>query len=175
MKKILCGNGQLRSDATCSTAADMASQNVQDHHLHCAQDGLSYIRKWLGLPQSFSSVDLFGKNVLQLPLKVTYVGLQTGEGKACLELRDSSDLPVQNTKAQVRTGRTWRAEQAIDRAIGRVKHQEFVVQTQSGRTSLGGVWDCSEGLVQSHTEEEERASDLQGGGDTEGALSDQSP
>lgn len=116
----------------------MASQNVQDHHLHCAQDGLRYIRKWLGLPQAFSSVDLFGKNVLQLPLKVTYVGLQTGEGKACLELRDSSDLSVQNTKAQVRTGRKWRAEQAIDRAIGRVKHQEFVVQTQSGRTSLGG-------------------------------------
>lgn len=91
-----------------------------------------------GLPQGFSSVGLFGKNALQLPPKVAYVGLQTGEGRACLELRDSSDLSVQNTKTPVRTGRKWRAEQAIDRAIGRVKHQEFVVQTQSGRTSLGG-------------------------------------
>ncbi|KAJ8375377.1 hypothetical protein SKAU_G00059570 [Synaphobranchus kaupii] len=52
------------------------------------------------------------------------------------ELRDSSDPFVQKAKAPVRTGRKWRAEQAVDQAISQLKHQEIVGWLQPGRSGL---------------------------------------
>lgn len=97
----------------------------------------NYIRKWLGLPRSLSSVGLFGRNALQLPLRSILLGYRQEKARLVLELRDSSDPSVQNTKAPVRTGRKWRAELAVDQAISRLKPQEIVGRTQSGRTGLG--------------------------------------
>ncbi|KAL6473069.1 hypothetical protein MHYP_G00192570 [Metynnis hypsauchen] len=54
-----------------------------------------------------------------------------------MELRDSTDPFVKNNKASVRTGRKWRAEEAVDQAISRLMHKEVVGRTQSGRAGLG--------------------------------------
>jgi len=97
----------------------------------------NYIRKWLGLPRGLSSVGLFGRNALQLPLRSILLGYRQEKARLVLELRDSPDPSVRNTKAPVRTGRKWRAELAVDQAISRLKHQEIVGRTQSGRTGLG--------------------------------------
>ncbi len=58
----------------------------------------SFIRKWLGLPRSLSNAGLFGRNVLQLPLKSIHVGFKQEKAKLVLELRDSSDPSVRNAK-----------------------------------------------------------------------------
>ncbi|KAK0153977.1 hypothetical protein N1851_003944 [Merluccius polli] len=59
------------------------------------------------------------------------------KARLVLELRDSTDPFVRNTKAPVRTGRKWKAEEAVDQAISRLMHREIVGRTQSGRAGLG--------------------------------------
>ncbi|KAL6468407.1 hypothetical protein MHYP_G00240840 [Metynnis hypsauchen] len=97
----------------------------------------SFIRKWLGLPRSLSNVGLFGRNILQLPLKSIDLGYKQEKARLVLELRDSTDPFVKNNKASVRTGCKWRAEEAVDQAISRLMHKEVVGRTQSGRAGLG--------------------------------------
>lgn len=92
------------------------------------------IRKWLGLPWGLSNIGLFGKNTLQLPLTSINLGYRQEKARPSLELRDSTDpLVKKNTKAPVKTGRKWRAEEAVDQAISRLMHTEIVGRTQSGR------------------------------------------
>lgn len=57
--------------------------------------------KWLGLPWSLSNIGLFRKNALQLPLKSINMGYREEKAMLMLELRDSTDLFVKNTKAPV--------------------------------------------------------------------------
>lgn len=63
-----------------------------------------YIRKWLGLPRYLSNTALFGRNTLQLPLKSITLGYRQEKVRLVFELRESPDLSVRNTKAQVWTG-----------------------------------------------------------------------
>lgn len=65
----------------------------------------SFIRKWLGLPRCLSNIGLFGKCTLQLPLMSISLGYRQQKARVVLELRDSTDPFVKNTKALVRTGR----------------------------------------------------------------------
>ncbi|XP_023815255.1 uncharacterized protein LOC111948071 [Oryzias latipes] len=97
----------------------------------------NFIRKWLGLPRSLSNTGLFGRNTLQLPLKPISLGYRQEKTRLVLELRDSTDPFVRNTKAPVRTGSKWKAEEAVDQAISKFKHNEIVGKTQSGRAGLG--------------------------------------
>ena len=97
----------------------------------------NFIRKWLGLPRSLSNIGLFGKNTLQWPLKSINLGYRQEKARLVLELRDSTDPFVRNTRALVRTGRKWKAEEAVDQAISRLMHREIVGRTQAGRAGLG--------------------------------------
>ncbi|KAK0146566.1 hypothetical protein N1851_014105 [Merluccius polli] len=56
-------------------------------------DGLanSSIRKWLGLPRCLSDVGLFGRNMLQLPLRSIGLGYKQERARMVLELRESTD------------------------------------------------------------------------------------
>ena len=56
-------------------------------------DGLanSSIRKWLGLPRCLSDVGLFGRNMLQLPLRSIGLGYKQEKARMVLELRESTD------------------------------------------------------------------------------------
>ena len=102
-------------------------------------DGLanSFIRKWLGLPRCLSDVGLFGRTTLQLPLRSISLGYKQEKARMVLELRGSSDQLVRAAGTQVRTGRKWKAQEEVDRAIGRLKHQEVVGRVQEGRAGLG--------------------------------------
>ena len=96
----------------------------------------SSIRKWLGLPRSLSNIGLFGKNTLQLPLKSINLGYRQEKARLVLDLRDSTDPFVKNTRAPVQTGHKWKAEEAVDQAI-RLMHSKIIGRTQSGRAGLG--------------------------------------
>lgn len=115
---------------------------------------------------SLSSVGLFGRNALQLPLRAILLGYRQEKLSLVLELRDSSYPYGQNTKAPVQTSSRpgyLQAETQID------CWQDTV------RENWPGAGDCSEDVVQSHKEGEDRTSDFRGGQDRGGELSDQSP
>lgn len=102
------------------------------------------------------------------------MGYRQERARLVLELKDSSDPSVQNTKAPVRTGRKWRADLAVDQAIKQAETPRDCWQ-DTFRENWPGVGYCSEDVVQSHKEGKERASDFRGGQHRGGDLSDQSP
>ena len=97
----------------------------------------SFIRKWLGLPRGHSSASLYGKNTLQLPLKSITIGYRQEKARLVMELRESTDETVRDMEARVLTGRKWRAEEEVQKAVGRLQHQEMVGRVQTGRAGLG--------------------------------------
>ncbi|KAL6466887.1 hypothetical protein MHYP_G00246910 [Metynnis hypsauchen] len=110
--------------------ADLSDTHMPATIMQQLTDGLGRIDKSY-LP------GLFGRNILQLPLKSIDLGYKQEKARLVLELRDSTDPFVKNNKASVRTGRKWRAEEAVDQAISRLMHKEVVGRTQSGRAGLG--------------------------------------
>ena len=51
--------------------------------------------------------------------------------------RDSSDIKVSSAGIEVRTGRKWKAHEAVDQAESRLRHSELVGTVASGRAGLG--------------------------------------
>ncbi|KAJ8351711.1 hypothetical protein SKAU_G00231870 [Synaphobranchus kaupii] len=95
------------------------------------------IRKWLGLPRCFSATGLYGGNTLHLPLKSITLGYRQEKARLVMELRESSDETVKDMHASVRSGRKWRAEEEVDKAVSRLQHQEVVGRVQTGQASDG--------------------------------------
>lgn len=54
-----------------------------------------------------------------------------------LKLRQSSDQLVRNSGTKIWTGRAWKAEDCVDNAIARLKHQELTRRTQQERCGVG--------------------------------------
>lgn len=79
----------------------------------------------------------FSKHALQLPLKNITLGYRLEKTRLVLELRQSSDQLVRNASTKTQTGRAWKAEDCVDSAISRLKHQELVRRIQQGRRGLG--------------------------------------
>nr|XP_061819532.1 uncharacterized protein LOC133608354 [Nerophis lumbriciformis] len=96
-----------------------------------------YIRKWLGLPRCFSDTGLFGKNILQLPLKSINLGYRQEKTRLVLELRESRDEAVKSAAVIVRTGRKWKAQVEVDQAVSRLKYKEILGRVQDSRAGLG--------------------------------------
>lgn len=92
----------------------------------------SIIRKWLGLPRCLSDIGLFGRNTLQLPLRSISLGYRQEKARMVLELRESTDQLVRAAGSQIRAGRKWKAQEEVDMAISRPKHQEVVGRVQEG-------------------------------------------
>lgn len=101
----------------------------------------NYIRKWLGLLRYLSNAALFGRIMLRLLVKSISLGYKLEKVRLVFKLKDSPDLAVQNTKAQLQTGRKWKVSQSVHQAITRLKHQEVVGLVQNGRAGLG--WGTS--------------------------------
>ncbi|KAJ8393342.1 hypothetical protein AAFF_G00062430 [Aldrovandia affinis] len=80
----------------------------------------SFICKWLGLPRCFSAAGLYGRNSLQLPLKSITLGYRQEKARLVMDLRDSSDRTVKEANARVATGRKWRAEEEVQKVMGRL-------------------------------------------------------
>lgn len=73
----------------------------------------NYLRRWLVLSRSLSSIGLYGNNnKLRLPFKVVGTGIV------------------------LRTGRKWRAAEAVQPAEARLKHKNLVGSVAQGRAGL---------------------------------------
>ena len=82
----------------------------------------SYLRRWLGLPRSLSSAALYGRsNTLQLPFSGLTEEFMVTRTREALQYRESRDDKVASAGIQVRTGRKWRADEALEVAESRLR------------------------------------------------------
>lgn len=74
-----------------------------------------FLRRWLGLPLSLSSIALYGGNTkLQLPLSSLVEEFKVSRAREVLVYQDSTDTKVSSAGVEVRTGRKWRAQEAVN-------------------------------------------------------------
>ena len=100
----------------------------------------SYLRRWLGVPRSFSSIGLYSSgSKLQLPLKALTEEYKATKVRAVMMLRDSQDQKIREAGIEIRTGRKWKAEDAVAEAESRLRHQDIVGTVAHGRLGLGCV------------------------------------
>lgn len=76
------------------------------------------------------------ENHLGVPSEIHQSGLQR-EGETCLQAERLTQPFVENTKAQVHTGRKWDATKAVDQTITLLKHQDIVGLYQQGKAGFG--------------------------------------
>ena len=99
-----------------------------------------YLRRWLGVPRSFTNIGLYSTgSKLQLPIRAVTEEYKTTKVRAVMTLRDSRDDKIREAGIEVRTGRKWKAEQAVKEAEARLRHKDIVGTVAQGRQGLGCV------------------------------------
>ncbi|XP_061733213.1 uncharacterized protein LOC133536595 [Nerophis ophidion] len=97
-----------------------------------------FLRRWLGLPRSLSSIALYGhNNKLKLPISSLSEEFMVTRSRELLQYRESSDPKVAQAGIEVRTGRKWRAVEAVDVAEARLRQKVLVGIVAQGRSGLG--------------------------------------
>ena len=99
-----------------------------------------HLRKWLGIPPSFTSKGLHGKsNKLQLPLSSLVEKFKTTKTRLVLALRDSPDERIRDARIVTRTDRKWSATETVSLTESSLKHKYIVGMTAVGRQSIGAT------------------------------------
>ena len=99
-----------------------------------------YLRRWLGVPPSFSSVGLYGRtNQLQIPLSSLVEEFKVAKARLVVTLKESKDDSIRKAGIETRTGRKWSASQAVSQAESRLRHKDIIGVTAVGRQGLGNV------------------------------------
>ncbi|CAC5421780.1 unnamed protein product [Mytilus coruscus] len=119
-RSLVVRKGKVR-DETFELAVEKIS-TVGDKLVKC-------LRRWLGVTRSFSSVGLYSTGTkLQSPLKALTEEFKVTNTRQVMMLRDSKDA-----KVKIRTGRKWKAEEAVKEAETRLRHSVTVGVTAVGR------------------------------------------
>ncbi|XP_052238630.1 uncharacterized protein LOC127849922 [Dreissena polymorpha] len=96
-----------------------------------------YIRRWLGVPPSFTSIGLYGRtNQLQLPISSVVEEYKVAKARMVVTLKESSDDLIWMAGIETRTGRKWSASQAVSQAESILRHKDIVGTTTEGRQGL---------------------------------------
>ena len=97
-----------------------------------------FLRRWLGLPRSLSSMALYSKATkVQLPLSSVVEEFKITRAREVMLYRDSKDIKVASAGVVVKTGRKWCAKEAVQRAEARLQHSVIVGNVAVGRAGLG--------------------------------------
>jgi hypothetical protein len=97
-----------------------------------------HIRKWLGIPPSFTSIGLYGRsNKLQLPLSSLVEEFKTAKTRLVLTIKDSPDELIREAGIVTRTGRKWLASECASQAESSLRHKDIVGITAVGRQGIG--------------------------------------
>jgi hypothetical protein len=100
----------------------------------------SYLRRWLGVPRSFSSVGLYStSSKMQLPIKALTEEYKATKAGAVMTIHNSRDQKIRDAGIEIRTGSKWKAETAVKEAEARLRHQDIVGTVAQGRLGLGCV------------------------------------
>ncbi|XP_052234917.1 uncharacterized protein LOC127847189 [Dreissena polymorpha] len=99
-----------------------------------------YLRRWLGVPPSFTSIGLYGRtNQLQLPISSVVEEYKVAKARMVVTLKESSDDLIRMAGIETRTGRKWSASQAVSQAESILRHKDIVGTTTEGRQRLGMI------------------------------------
>ena len=99
-----------------------------------------HLRKWLGVPPSFTSIGLYGKtNKLQFPLSSLVEEFKVAKSRLVLTQRDSPDELIRDAGIETRTSRKWSATEAVKQAENTLKHKDIVGVTAVGRQGIGAT------------------------------------
>ncbi|XP_063062183.1 uncharacterized protein LOC134455057 [Engraulis encrasicolus] len=109
-----------------------------------------HLRRWLGIPPSFSSVGLYIRSgQLQLPLSSVVEEYKVAKCRVVLSLRDSNDDLISQAGMTTRSGRKWAANVAVDQAVSSLKLRDIVGNQCIHRQGLGSAqfqtWGGSQG------------------------------
>lgn len=120
-----------------------------------------FLRRWLGLPRSLSSIALYGQStMLQLPISGLSEEFMVTRAREFMMYRDSADKKVATAGILVKTGRKWKAQEAVDRAEARLQHNILVGNTAVGRAGLGSFpkprYDKARNITWSRMRSEQR-------------------
>ncbi|KAK0156516.1 Retrovirus-related Pol polyprotein from type-1 retrotransposable element R2 [Merluccius polli] len=97
----------------------------------------SYVKKWLGLPRCLSSIGLYGKGMLHLPISSLAEEYKCAKVRLEMMLLDSSDPFVAQAAPILATGRKWTPLAATEQAKAALRHKDIVGRVQEGRSGLG--------------------------------------
>ena len=96
-----------------------------------------YLRKWLGVPQSFSSVGLYSKSsMLQLPLASVKEEYKVARVRGQVMLDESNDVRILESQVKLKQSGRWSVQRSIDEARNRILHKELVGTVRQGRRGL---------------------------------------
>ncbi|RXN22985.1 reverse transcriptase [Labeo rohita] len=97
-----------------------------------------FLRRWLGLPRSLSSIALYGHSTkLHLPLSGLSEEFKVARSREVLMYRDSRDTKVTAAGILVKTGRKWQAQEAVTKAEVQLRHKTLVGSVATGRVGFG--------------------------------------
>ncbi|XP_060574030.1 uncharacterized protein LOC132731786 [Ruditapes philippinarum] len=97
-----------------------------------------HLRRWLGLPPSFTNIGLYSKTAkLQMPINSIVEEFKVAKTRLLLTLRDSKDEKISGACIEVRTGRKWSVSRAVELAESGLKHKDIVGMTNIGKEGLG--------------------------------------
>ena len=86
-----------------------------------------FTRKWLGVPPGLSDVALYCRQAkLRLPLKSITEEYKVGKTRLQLMLQDSSDDVVKMIQPNLKSGRKWKAYEAIEASKESLKLKEVI-------------------------------------------------
>ena len=87
----------------------------------------SYLHRWLGLPRSLSNNGLYGNtNKLRLPFSSVREEFIVARAREHLQYSVPRDYKVSGAGIVVRSGRKWRAADAVQQAETRLKHKAIL-------------------------------------------------
>ena len=98
----------------------------------------SYLRRWLGLLRSLSSIASYGSTkTLQLAFKGPTEEYMVTKTREVMMLKNSKDPKVATTSIKVRKGRRWNASLELEIAEERLRPKALVGRVAEDRTGLG--------------------------------------
>lgn len=97
-----------------------------------------FVRRWLGVPPTFSSVNLYSKtSKLRLPVSSVVAEFKATKARAVSTLLLSKDEKVWHANKTGKCGRKWKPQKAVREAESYWKHQEIIAVVCQGRLGLG--------------------------------------
>lgn len=118
-----------------------------------------YLRKWLGVPRSFSTINLYSKSSpASIPISSVVEEYKVTGVRAELLLRYSQDHVIQGVKKKT-TSKKWTPQRAIEDAESRLKISDVIGTVAEGRKGLGSYgrvpWSKADGKTRRKMIEEE--------------------
>nr|XP_054753540.1 uncharacterized protein LOC129259264 [Lytechinus pictus] len=97
-----------------------------------------YVKRLLGAPNSLTNIALHSTETkLNIPVKSLVEEVKVTKARSFMMLRDSSDPVIRDYQPDVKSGRKWHADKAVEEAESRLRHKEMVGAAQTGRLGLG--------------------------------------